>query len=101
MVNIIHRTAIKAPISRVYGALSTIQGLAGWWTEETAGTSKTGGTIEFTFRSNGEVLAVVGMEVAALDENKHVRWRCKSGIEEWVGTDITFDLAQDGDYTVV
>ena len=102
MVDIIHRVGIKAPISRVYAALSTIEGLAGWWTKETTGTSKMGGTIEFRFRdTNGEIMGAMDMEVLALDTNKNVHWRCKSGPEEWIGTDVTFDITQDGDYTIV
>jgi uncharacterized protein YndB with AHSA1/START domain len=102
MVDIIHRIGIKAPISRVYAALSTIEGLAGWWTKETTGTSKTGGTIEFRFRDpNGNIMGAMDMEVLALDANKNVRWRCQSGPKEWIGTDVTFDMTQDGDYTIV
>jgi uncharacterized protein YndB with AHSA1/START domain len=41
MIDIIHRVGIKAPISKVYAALSTIEGVAGWWTKETTGVSKT------------------------------------------------------------
>jgi len=43
----------------------------------------------------------MGMEVLKLDQDKQVHWRCTSGPKEWIGTDITFDLAQEGDYTVV
>jgi hypothetical protein len=30
-----------------------------------------------------------------------VQWRIKSGPPEWIGTDITFDLKQEGDTTIV
>ena len=33
MADIIHRVGIKAPISKVYAALSTVEGVAGWWTK--------------------------------------------------------------------
>ena len=102
MVDIIHRVGIKAPISRVYAALSTIEGLAGWWTEETTGTSEVGGTIEFRFRHpNGDIMGAMDMGVVALSSNKKVHWRCNSGPKEWIGTDVTFDITQDGDYTIV
>jgi uncharacterized protein YndB with AHSA1/START domain len=102
MVNIIHRVGIKAQASRVYAALSTIDGLAGWWTKNTAGTSKVGGTIEFRFHSpSGELLGSMGMEVLKLESNKQVHWRCKSGPPEWIGTDIVFDLSEEEPYTVV
>ena len=49
MVDIIHRVGIKAPVSKVYQALSTIEGVAGWWTKETTGVSKPGGTSKSVF----------------------------------------------------
>jgi len=102
MVDIIHRVGIRAPISKVYSALSTIDGLAGWWTRETTGISEIGKMIEFRFRNpNGDIIGEMGMEVVALDSNKKVEWKCKSGPQEWIGTDLTFDLTQDGEYTVV
>ena len=41
------------------------------------------------------------MEVKALDQNKKVQWRCTSGPEEWVGTDVIFTLSQDDNQTIV
>ena len=43
----------------------------------------------------------MSMEVVALDPNKKVQWRFNSGPEEWVGTDVIFNLSQDGNYTIV
>jgi uncharacterized protein YndB with AHSA1/START domain len=48
MIDIIHRIGIKAPIPDVYRALATVQGVAGWWTEETTGEATVGGTITGT-----------------------------------------------------
>ena len=102
MSDIIHRVGIKARPSKVYAALATIEGLAGWWTKETSGVSKPGGTIEFQFSTpGGERIGGMSMEVLALERDKAVRWRCKAGPEEWIGTDLDFRLAQDGDYTIV
>jgi hypothetical protein len=30
-----------------------------------------------------------------------VRWRCVDGPEEWIGTDITFELSQQDDQTII
>ena len=63
MADIIHRIGIKSSADQVYKALSTIQGLANWWTEEVEGDEKTGGKIEFTFRSeNGDIKGKMIME---------------------------------------
>lgn len=102
MVDIIHRIGIKAPISKVYEALSTVEGIAGWWTKETSGSSKIGETIAVRFLSaDGKEIGSMKMEVLALDSNKKVQWRFTSGPEEWVGTDVIFNLSQEGNYTIV
>ncbi len=102
MVDIIHKIGIKAPISTVYAALSTVEGVAGWWTKDTSGDSKLGGTIKVLFRSPaGELRGQMEFELLKLDANEQVVWRVKSGPEEWLGTDVTFALSQQGEYTVV
>jgi uncharacterized protein YndB with AHSA1/START domain len=53
MVDIIHRVGIKAPAAKVYDALATVDGVAGWWTKETTGKSKVGGVITVRFRDHG------------------------------------------------
>lgn len=102
MVDIIHRVGIKAPISKVYAAVATVEGVAGWWTRETTGNSKPGGTITTRFRNPaGEEIGRMDFEVVKQDADMEVVWRCKSGPEEWVGTEVTFNLSQAGDYTIV
>src|SRR5882672_2618980 len=102
MADIIHRVGIKSPASKVYAALSTVEGVAGWWTKDTTGTSKVGGTVEFRFYNDDKtVKGAMGADVVQLDQNKLVQWRVKSGPPEWIGTDITFDLKQEGDTTIV
>ena len=99
---IIHRIGIKAPVAKVYAAVSTAQGVAGWWTKETTGESKAGGTINVRFSAlDGKELGKMEFELVKLNPNKEARWRFKAGPAEWVGTDVTFTLSQDGDYTIV
>ena len=102
MMDIIHRVGIKAPISKVYAALSTVEGVAGWWSKDTTEDFKPGGTIKVLFRSPaGDEMGKMDFDVLKLNPDKEVHWRCKSGPEEWVGTDVTFNLSQDGDCTIV
>ena len=102
MFDIIHRVGIQAPVSQVYAALSTIDGLSGWWTTDTTGTSAPDGVIVFQFcRPDGTVVGSIEMTVAALDPDRQVHWRCSGGPAEWIGTDIVFKLSQEGDYTIV
>jgi uncharacterized protein YndB with AHSA1/START domain len=102
MADIIHRVGIKAPLSKVYTALSTVEGIAGWWTQHTSGASNVGEKIGVRFHAaDGKEIGSMNMEVKALDPNKKVHWRVTSGPEEWVGTDVIFTLSQEGEYTIV
>lgn len=102
MIDIIHRVGIQAPVAKVYAALSTLEGLSGWWTEETTGASRPGDTITFNFsRPDGTQVGSIGMDVVALETDRKVHWRGSGGPAEWVGTDIVFELSQVADYTIV
>jgi hypothetical protein len=102
MADIIHRIGIKASANEVYKALATIGGLAHWWTEEVEGVEQTGGKIEFTFRSKaGDIKGKMIMAVEKLNHENNVQWRCIDGPPEWIGTNITFDLSQKENQTII
>ena len=103
MVDIIHRVGIKASPAEVYRAVATVDGVAGWWTEETSGESRVGSVITVVFRDRGAEAEKgrMDLEVVKLDSGKEVRWRVKDGPPEWIGTEVTFALTQEGDDTIV
>jgi len=102
MADIVHRIGIKAPASKVYDALSTIKGVAGWWSEETTGNYKIGGNVSIRFTNPaGEEIGNMVMDVVSLVPDKKVHWRFTGGPPEWIGTDAIFDLYEDGGYTIV
>jgi hypothetical protein len=97
MVDILHKVGIKATSTDgVYDALATIDGLSGWWTQETSGESRIGDVILFRFGGGG-----FDMKVLELEPGKHVLWEVVGGPEEWIGTKVGFRLRQEGDYAVV
>ena len=97
MLDILHRVGIKSSTpDQTYQALSTRAGLAKWWTNSTQGESKVGGVLQFRFEPGG-----IDMKVIELDPAKRVVWEVVDGPEEWLGTEVIFDLKQDGDYTDV
>ncbi len=101
-IGITHRIGIRAPIAKVYAALSSVEGVASWWARHATGESRVGGTIQVRFLNiEGAELGSMSIEVAALEPDRHVHWRFVSGPAEWIGTDVTFDLKQDGEYTIV
>jgi uncharacterized protein YndB with AHSA1/START domain len=103
MVDIVHRVAAQAPIAKVYAALATTDGIAGWWTRNTTGKSQVGGTIKTLFlRPDGSEVGGIEFTVLALETNREVRWRfTENGPAEWNGTDAIFTLSQEGEYTVI
>lgn len=97
MVDILHRVAIeKTAPEKVYDALTTLDGLAGWWTEDTTGDPTPGGTIAFRFPPGG-----FNMLVTEAVPGERVGWRVTDGPAEWVGTTIDWRLRRDDDWTVV
>ncbi|WP_280357396.1 SRPBCC family protein [Nocardia otitidiscaviarum] len=97
MVDILHRVGIRAPEAEVYTALTTTEGLAGWWTTDTTGDGdEIGGLLQFRFGAGG-----FDMRVRDLDPDRHVLWEVVEGPEEWVGTHVRWNLRPAGDYTIV
>ncbi|MQY03232.1 SRPBCC family protein [Actinomadura macrotermitis] len=97
MADILHRIGVEqAAPQQVYDAITTLDGLSGWWTENTTGDTSPGGVIQFRFPQGG-----FDMKVAELDAGRRVRWDIVDGPPEWVGTTVQWDLHQEGDYTIV
>jgi len=76
--------------------LTANHGLSGWWTSDTQGEGKVGGILQFRFGSGG-----FDMRVLELHPASHVLWQVVDGPEEWIGTMISFDLEQRGDWTIL
>src|SRR5476651_2910867 len=75
MPDILHKVGIKASsLNDVYTALTTLDGLRGWWTTDTQGDSKAGGTIAFRFGGGG-----FDMKVLELQPAKRVLWQVVDG----------------------
>jgi uncharacterized protein YndB with AHSA1/START domain len=98
MADILHRVGVKsASLDEVYDALTTLEGLRGWWTTDTTGDPEVDGVIAFRFGPPGGF----DMKVLELHPAKHVLWEVVDGPEEWVGTTVSFDLKQEDDFTII
>jgi uncharacterized protein YndB with AHSA1/START domain len=98
VADIKHRVGIQAPAERVYEAVATREGLASWWTTTVEGQSELGSELRFFFGQNkpGAVMKVMAQEPG------RVAWKCVQGPDEWLGTDVIFDLkASDGETVVL
>jgi uncharacterized protein YndB with AHSA1/START domain len=92
MPDILHRVGANARPDSVFKALTSIDGLRGWWVSEATGNPSAGGTIDFGFCQ---------MEVIEAVPGKLVRWRCIQGPTEWVGTEVEFALTWKDDQTFI
>jgi uncharacterized protein YndB with AHSA1/START domain len=96
MVDILHRMGVRTSSpADVYAALTTIDGLAGWWTEDTSGDADD--VLRFRFGESG------GFDMVVLETRPHelVRWEVVDGPEEWIGTEVRFELTEEGGFTIV
>jgi uncharacterized protein YndB with AHSA1/START domain len=97
MVDILHKIGIQSSLDDTYQALTTPEGLSAWWTNSTQDETDAGGPLKFRFGDRGGF----DMKVLELRPADHVLWQVVDGPEEWIGTKISFDLKQDGDWTSV
>jgi uncharacterized protein YndB with AHSA1/START domain len=101
MVDILHRVGIKSSPDQVYKALTTREGLAAWWTNNTQGESKVGGVLQFRFSDGVAEIGGIDMKVLELQPAKRVLWQVVGGPEDWIGTKISWELKQEGDWTII
>ena len=78
-----------APVADVLAALTTLDGLAGWWTPAVSGSPAPGGELTFRFGPGATVMRVEHVDPAGL-----VVWTClaSESFAEWAGTSLWFDV---------
>ena len=97
MVDILHKVGIKSSsVSDAYKALTAPESLSGWWTTNTQGSGGIGGVLQFRFGAGG-----IDMKVLELQPGRRVLWQVVDGPAEWIGTNVSFDLRQEADWTIV
>jgi uncharacterized protein YndB with AHSA1/START domain len=96
MKEIFHCIWINAPLQKVYRAVTEKSGLAGWWTKSLDVANIAGSISTFRFKSG----AFNKMKIKNLDHAK-IEWECVDGHDEWVGTQITFELKENDNGTKV
>lgn len=89
MPEIRHNVIIKTTPEKIYEAITSEEGLANWWAKQTIAKPELGFVKIFTFGTFRNE-----MKVTMLNPNKKVEWHCINSIEEWIDTDISFDLEE-------
>jgi len=94
MASIKHYLLIKTLPEKVYKAITTTEGLKGWWTLNANAEEKVGGVAEFIFGDQYHNK----MNVTDLEQSKKVEWKCFQGDKEWIDTTFVFDIeGKEGD----
>ncbi|MFC9437778.1 SRPBCC domain-containing protein [Nocardia sp. NPDC057030] len=97
MVDILHRVGVRSQsVDDVYAALTSVDKLAVWWAGDTKGDADAGGVIEFRFTAGG-----FDMKVADAQPGERVLWEVIGGPEEWIGTQVVWDLKREDGYTII
>ena len=86
---------VEASADAVFNALTTVEGLAGWWTSRVAGSSGQGGEVRFTFDGPDSC----DMFVESAERPALVRWKVRACpfLPDWVGTHPTFTITPVAD----
>jgi len=100
-VDILHRVGIKSAPDAVYRALTTRDGLAAWWTDRTEGVGPVGGLFQFRFVDGDVDIGGFDIKVLELQPDRQVLWQVVGGPDEWIGTRISWDIRQEGEYAIV
>ena len=82
MVDILHRVGIAASPEQIFTALTTIEGIRGWWSAEAHGGCGEGEVFEFR-RNHLDVIEA---------GPKLIRWHYTGPAAEWVETEIIFKM---------
>src|SRR4029078_226442 len=86
-----HKIAVRSPPAATYAALTTLDGLSGWWTTTTQGNPEVGGTTAFLFGP----LGVFDIKVREVQPARRVLWQVVDGPEAWIGPKVSFELKAD------
>jgi hypothetical protein len=97
MATLYHEVWINAPVSKVYEALATADGLGKWWAPHTSTETDDGLVLAHT---PGGEHGEVRMKVLDTTKDKRVEWEIisthpkRSPASAWTGTHIIFEMSE-------
>lgn len=87
MAEIVQELMLEATPEHVFHALTTPEGIAGWWSNRVTAEPVVGALTEVRFESG-----VFQLEMTDLEVGKQVHWRVRRSPHDWEGSTITWDL---------
>ncbi len=97
MASIFHHFQINAPVSAVFNAISTPDGLRIWWSENASGIPFRGETYKLTFGADHNWTSVV----SKCKPDEAFELTIKEASEDWINTRLGFSLSPTGSNTSV
>lgn len=98
MAEMKHLILIEAAPAAVFNALTTSEGLRGWWTADSQAEPRAGGKTELGFHDRSTVFR---MKIAEFKPSRHLVWECVGDDEEWTGTRLIWDLHEEDGKTLL
>lgn len=88
MSEIVQELAIEATPENVFYALTTSDGISGWWSNHVAAKPAVGSVTRVRFENGG----AFHLEITELEFGKKVHWSVRLSPHDWEGSTITWDL---------
>lgn len=97
MSTIRHDLTTSASPRKVFEALTTVDGLRGWWAKNADIGKGEGATHELRFDKGGQTV-VMRFAVQALEPDRGVRWLCTENANPvWKGTELEWTIVAKDD----
>ncbi|MEH6995713.1 SRPBCC domain-containing protein [Neobacillus drentensis] len=90
MMNMPHQITINVTPEKVFDAITTTEGLKGWWSTDAKAEPQVGSIAEVGFYNRQ---AVFQLHIDRLEPGKLVEWTAQHDMPAWKGTKIRFDLS--------
>jgi hypothetical protein len=90
---------IDASPEVVFDVVSRPEHVREWWPDEAENPVEPGGEGRICFGDPAD--GGTWVQFTVVDAVPHQGWEVVGGPEEWIGTEVRFDIRQDGDWTIV
>lgn len=97
MAKVKHRVGIDGPVEQIFAAVTTSEGLAGWWASSADSHAEIDGSVDLTF----DGLATLKFRYKTIQENKRTILQCVEGSGPWQNSELLFELDQAADQVFV